>query len=282
MKKILVPVDFSTNSRKAIRFAIQMASLSKTEIIFFHIVSLIVPPFDARWDYTYYEQFQDEKLQRNKDRLVKLIKEVYNDKLPSGVKYSCVCQLGNEIGDLIISYAQKHKADFICAGATGTGNFAKLFGTVTTHLITNSPIPIFVIPKNYRLKPLSDICYASDMENPLNEIKKVSELAKSLRTNLKVLHLDYDIDIRENEGELIEIAQKYEIKNISFQYKKLNALYPLHYQLSKAIVVLKPSLVVLFTKQNRKWFERLLITNESVGLSFAAKVPLLVYRKTNK
>ena len=282
MKKILVPVDFSPNSRKAIRFAIQLASQTNTEIIFFHMVNMIVPTSDATWDYTYYAEFQDEELQHKQNQLVKFIKTIYNDKLPSGVKYSCVCQLGNDIGDKIISFAKKHKVDFICVGARGTGVMAKLFGTIASHLLTNSPIPVFVIPKNYRLKPLSDICYASDMENPETEIKKVLELALSLGATIKVLHFDYEIGLKANQEKLTEIAQKYETKGIKFQYKKLDALYPLNDHLRKVIKLFKPSLVVLFTKQNRKWFDRLLLSSESAELSFTSKTPILVYRKTGQ
>ena len=280
MNKILVAVDFSANSRKTIRFAIQMASQSKAEIIFFHLVGLLAPTSDATWDYTYYSQFQEEELQRSKNHLVKLIKEVYNSKLPSGVKYTCVSQSGNDIADQIISYAQKHKIDFICTGARGTGVMAKLFGTVAQHLITDSPIPVFVIPKNYRLKPLTDLCYASDMENPEVEIKKVLALTNSLSAAVRVLHFDYEIGLHENQDKLTAIAQKYETKNIKFHYKKLDAIYPLQDHLKRAIALFKPSLVVLFTKQNRKWFDRLLLSSESAELSFTTKVPLLVYRKT--
>lgn len=282
MKKILVSIDFSANSRKAIRFAIQLASQAKAEVIFFHLIGIISPITDTTWDYTYYAQFQEEEVKRSKSQLAKLIKSVYNHQLPAGVQYSCVCKSANNIGDQIILYAKKHRVDFICMGARGTGIVAKLFGTVATHLITNSPIPVFVIPKNYRLKPLTDLCYASDMENPEKEIKKVLKLATSIGTTVKVLHFDYEIGLKENQEKLSKIAQKYETKEIKFYYKKLDALYPLNDHLRKTIALFKPSLVVLFTKQNRKWYDRLLISSEANEFSFTSKVPLLVFRKTGQ
>ena len=119
------------------------------------------------------------------------------------------------------------------------------------------------------------------MEDPETEIKKVLELATSLRATLKVLHFDYEIGLKENQEKLTQIAQKFENKNVKFQYKKLNAIYPLNDHLRKAITLIKPSLVVLFTKQNRNWFDRLFLPSETAELSFTAKVPLLVYRKTS-
>jgi nucleotide-binding universal stress UspA family protein len=281
MKKILVSVDFSANARKAIRFAIQFATQTKAEVIFYHVANRIVPTSDATWDYTYYAQFQEEQEQQGLNYLVKLIKSVYNSKLPQGVKYTCVCQSGNDIAEQIISYAQKHNIDFICAGARGTGVMAKLFGNVATHLITHSPIPVFIIPKNYRIKPLSDLCYASDMENPEIEIKKVLQLATSMRAKVKVIHFDYEIRLKENREKLTAIAQQYENKEVKFLYKKLNAVYPLNDHIRKIIGLIKPSLLVLFTKQNRRWFDRLLLSSQSAELSFTTKVPLLIFRKTS-
>lgn len=279
MNKILVTVDFSANSRKTIRFAIQLASQYKAEIIFLNVVSLVAPTLDPTWDYAYYSQFQNDQVHRNKNQLGNLVKKVYDSKLPPGVKYSCVCQLGSDVGDQIVTYAKKSKVNFICVGASGTGVIEKLFGTVATHLITNSPIPVFVIPKNYRLKPLLDLCYASDMKNLESEIKKVMELAKSIKANVKVFHLEFETELEENQKKFKEKTQKYETKDIKFYFKALDTLYPLNYNLRKVITQLKPSLLILFTKQNRKWIDRLLVSSESAELSFTAKTPLLVYRK---
>ncbi|UPT69886.1 MAG: universal stress protein [Flavobacterium sp. JAD_PAG50586_2] len=282
MKKILVPVDFSANSNKSIRFALQLAVQSHAEVIFYHVVSIMAPTVDAAWDFTYYAQFQQDTLELRQKQLTRLVKTIYNAIQPQGVRYSCICELNNAVSDTIIKYAKKQKIDFICAGARGTGFMAKLFGTVATHLITHSPVPVFVIPKNYRLKPISDLCYASDMENPDIEIKKVLELSRTLHASAKILHFDYAIDLQENHQKLSAIAKKYQTKTISFHYKKLNALYPLHDHLKRAVASIKPSLLVLFTRQDRNWFDRMLLSSESAELSFASKVPLLVFRKNRK
>lgn len=282
MNKILVGVDFSVNSRKTIRFAFQLALQTKAEIIFFHMVNMITPGSDVAWNYAYYTQFQDYDIQQYKNQLEKLVKSVTTHKLPLKVKYSCDCQMGNNVDEQIISYAKKHNIDFICVGARGTNTIVKLFGNVAMDLIFNSPIPVFIIPKNYRLKVLSDICYASDMENIEIEIKKVLKLSKSLSATVKVLHLDYEINLLKKHEKLALIAQKYETKEVKFHYKIMNSLYPLNDNLSRIIRLFKPNLVVLFTEQNRKWFDRLLDKSQSAELSFITKTPLLVYRKAKK
>jgi hypothetical protein len=66
-----------------------------------------------------------------------------------------------------------------------------------------------------------------------------------------------------------------------FHYRKADPTIPLNNQLRKDILVMKPSLVVLFTKQNRSWFDRLFEPTISTDMSFIAKTPLLVFRKKN-
>lgn len=279
MKKILVPVDFSTNSKKALRFAIQFASQSNAEVIFYHVVSMMAPTADAAWDYAYYVSFQQDIYRKRQEDLIKFVRNIYDSRLPQGVKYSCVCKLENEINTAIISFAKKQKIDFICVGARGTGLIGKLFGTVATNLITHSPVPVIIIPKNYRLKPISDICYASDMEHPDTEIKKVLELASALQSKVTLLHFDYEMGLMENHDELMKISKKYQRRKIKFLFKKMDALYPLNDHLKRAINLMRPSVLVLFTKQDRSWYEKLVLSSKSTQLSFVSTVPLLIYRK---
>jgi len=41
----------------------------------------------------------------------------------------------------------------------------------------------------------------------------------------------------------------------------------------------RPSMVAMFTKQNRDWFERLFVSSKTAQLGFDTKTPLLVFKK---
>lgn len=282
MYKILVPVDFSANSRKSIRFALQLASQIKAEVILFHVVGMLLPSSEINWSYSDYSEFQKEDAQKVKERLIKLVQDVSKNNLFPAVKYSSEIVFGDNVSDSIISYAKAHHIDFICVGARGTGFLAKLFGNIATELITNSPLPLFIIPKDYRHKPLSDICYASDLKNLTDELKKVTELAKSMTATVKVLHFEMDYELLKSKSKFAELAKRHENQNVKFEYRELNIVFSLSEHLNKEITKFKPSFVVLFTKQNRNWLDRLLLPSQSTDLSFTSKVPLLLYRKTNK
>jgi hypothetical protein len=40
--------------------------------------------------------------------------------------------------------------------------------------------------------------------------------------------------------------------------------------------------LILFTKQNRKWFDRLLGASNSANMAFDTKVPIMICRKNNE
>ncbi len=280
-KKVLVPIDFSANSKKAMRFAIQFALQTNSEILFFHVVNIIPPTTDGAWDFPYYAQLQENEVNRSQNYLEKLVKKIAGKSAISS-NYKCFCQLSTNVNVEINNFAEQHKVDFICIGATGTGVIGKLFGTVASYLMVHSEVPVFVIPKNYRMKPLADICLSTDMIDPEPEISKVQKLANSLGAMLGVVHFDYEIDLKENRANFNQIVQKFKSDTIRFQFKKLNALYPLNDHLRRFVVQHRPSILVLFTKQNRSWFDRLIVPSNSVDMSFSAKVPLLVYRKNRK
>jgi nucleotide-binding universal stress UspA family protein len=280
MQKIVVGTDFSVNSKKAIRFAIQLASQTNAELLFYNVVFRVTVP--SAWGNLHYTPFDTLDIKKHNKKLEKFILEICeNSSLPK-VNYECVCEIGDDTANQIISYAKKTKADFICVSARGEGVLDKLFGTISAELITSSPIPVFVIPKNYRIRPITTICYASDVENIDKEIREIITLASSVKAKVKVLHYDYAVHLRGDEQKLSDLALKYETDNIMFHYRETNPVYPLNDQLRKDILLMKPSLVVLFTKQNHSWFNRLFAPTISTDMSFSAKTPMLVFRKKTK
>jgi len=44
----------------------------------------------------------------------------------------------------------------------------------------------------------------------------------------------------------------------------------------------KPSIIILFTKIKKTWFERLFYRNNTAEVTFDTKVPLLIFKKTSK
>nr|WP_294938202.1 universal stress protein [uncultured Flavobacterium sp.] len=282
MKRIVVTTDFSANSKKAIRFAIQLASQTNAELLFYNVTITIAIP--SVWGSLHYAPLDALEVQKHQKKLEKFISGIYTKNGSPKINYQCVCETGPHVGSTIIAYAKRVNADFICVSARGAGAgvFDKLFGTVSSHLIIESPLPVFVIPESCRVTPITTICYASDIENIDKEMPEVVALATSLKAKIKVLHYDYAVDLKGDKERLNNLALKYETDSIMFHYRRIDPMFPLCTELREDILLMKPSMLVLFTKQNRRWFERLFEPTVALDMYFNAKTPILAFRKNIK
>ena len=284
MKTILVTTDFSANSKKAIRFAMQLASQNNYKLLFYNVTSVMKKP--SIWDNIYYGNYETAEVRRNQEKLEKFVSRIHHEANLPTINYECNCEVFNalhiSVSKQIMEFANEVYANYICISSRGHGTLDKLFGTVASELILKSTIPVFVIPRNYRINKFTKICYASDTENIDNEIRKVVELSQSVNAKVKVLHYDYGPFLIKDQERLSDMARKYESEDVVFTYKKLNPKYTLNYHIRKDVMLIKPSLVVLFTKQNHKWFDRLFSSSHSTNMSFNTKVPILIFRKEEK
>lgn len=281
MEKIVVTTDFSANSKKAIRFAMQLASQTNRKLIFYHVLQIMKRP--SIWDNIYYGDYEAAELKRGQVTLERFVHIIHKEGHFPQLDYECICELDNNLirntSKQIMNFAEGMEAQFICISTRGAGEVEKLFGTIPMELVIKSEIPVIVVPKNYRNKPLDLVFYASDMENVGYEINEVYTFAATLQSKVKVLHYDLKTNLILRKQKLSDLAVKYESEDVRFHYKKLNAKYTLNYHIRKDVALMKPSIVVLFTKPNRKWFDRLFVPSHAINMCFSTKVPLLVFRK---
>ncbi len=276
MKKIVVTTDFSANSKKGILFSMQLAEQTGCELIFYNVVQIFRPTI---WDNVYYGQFETDEVSRSQRTLELFIETIIEKNNIIGLNYSCVCEVGVSASNEAIDYAVKINADYICASTTGAGKFVKMFGTTASELISFSPIPVIIIPKNYRKTQINKIFYASDFKNFTDELQQIQKFSEPTTARTEVYHYDYQLFLDVSVSKFERISKNNKSENIKFFYRKLDDNKSLLSHLEKDIANAKPSIVVMFTKQNRNWFKRLILSSLSAELAFDTKTPMLVFRK---
>ncbi|MGZ3862514.1 MAG: universal stress protein [Bacteroidia bacterium] len=275
MKRLIVTTDLSANSKAGIRFALQMAKQVKAELVFCYISEVTQP---ASWSDRHYDQFRKEKIAEITPKLKNFVSGIAGKgRLSMPAKF--IVELGLNADRTIISVAKKYKADFICMSTRGAGKMKKIFGTTASKIITTSPTPVIVVPQRYLAKKIDKVFFASDFASLQKELKPVMVLSSALKAKVQVFHYDYLLDVPENVKRLEAKVKKNQAKNLSFHFRKMKIDYTLADHLAKDIRKEKPSLVVLFTKQNRDWFERLFLPSEAAEMSFHTNIPLLTFRK---
>lgn len=276
MLKLFVTTDFSANSKAGIKYALQMQSQTKCELVFYHVIEIMKP---TSWNDVRYKHFAKQKIAEFSEKLIAFVSQVKGENYKAKGTIAYKVEIGTNIDQMVIQGAKKSKANYICMATKGAGRIQKLFGTNASSMINNSPLPVIVVPSGYQPKAISSIFYASDFAKLAAELKKVQSFSTLTQSKVKVYHYDYLLHVPENKMKLEKIASKYTTKDVSFQFRRQEIEFPLASHLKKDIQKEKPDLVVLFTKQNRKWFDRLFPSGEAREMAFNTKLPLLVFRK---
>ncbi len=272
----MVTTDFSVNSKAGIRFALQLAKQTKSKLIFFHSQEL---PKPTRWSLEKYNTYAAVELKKTHARLRQFIDKISHQTGLKAREAQFVVAEGYKVDEAVIDFAKHTKANCICMSTRGAGALKKLIGTTASAILTTSPIPVIVVPKTYRVSPISHILYSSDFNNLHGEINRVAGFAKPMKARVSVYHYDFLLPLKEVKIKLEKMAAKHVSKSVKFYFQRLQVENSLNYHLQKDIKKARPNLVVLFTKQKRGWYERIFLSSKSAALSFDTKTPLLVFRK---
>ena len=141
IKKILVPVDFSENSQKILRTAVDFSARFKAEVV----IVFVVQSFD---DYSGFfvphmpiVQLEEEMVKSAKEKMKSFVAETLN----GSVSYTTAI-LSGDVVEEINSFAAKENADLIVMGTHGYKGLDKiLFGSVAEKIVKTAPCPVLTI-----------------------------------------------------------------------------------------------------------------------------------------
>ena len=277
MKKILVPTDFSPNSKAGMRFAIQLCTQHKYELTFFHSYYTTKPTSLSDAAFTSFKEAEIKKIQT---KLNQFVNRVYKNLGVEPGQINCVVKGSILTDSNIREYASKNKFSYICIGTRGAGKLKKMFGTNTSQLINHSPVPVIAIPEHYKAHKIKSVLYASDLTNLESELKLVIDFAKPIKSKVELLHFNSPIETAMDSKTIKTAVKKLSNYDVTLHFENANPLHTLISNIEFAVEKSKPSVLIMFTQQNRTFFQKLFLSSKSSDYSFNAKVPLLVFNKS--
>jgi nucleotide-binding universal stress UspA family protein len=139
LKQILVPIDFSDCSKKALQYALPLAKqhLAALTLLF------VVPPAYGAGEYggIDYAQLETSMREGGEKELTKLVVDVVCGEVPTGT----LVRVGSPSRE-IIEVARTLPADLIVISTHGRTGFQHVFlGSVAEHVVQRAPCPVFVV-----------------------------------------------------------------------------------------------------------------------------------------
>ena len=195
MKKILVPCDFSGPAVQAFKFAVQIASQSKGEIILLHVVELPVlrhGPVPINAMEKVFLKGVKERIDRDFSKMV--------DKWGKKVKVSLVVDHGT-VNHTIITNIKRKNIDLVVMGTHGVSGIREyVVGSNAEKVIRYSPVPVISVKRNFK-NSIKRIVLATDLsELPKKVSEKLLQLQKFFKAHLYVGYMNTPFNFKTEEA----------------------------------------------------------------------------------
>lgn len=192
MKKILVPVDFSSNSKNALRVAASLAAQNGAalELLHANVAAIYSVPLSEYASASVlaedqgYDESASRLLEREKHALMEnpeFAKLKIDTRVEEGYLHACIRDVAEEDEvDLVVMGTK---------GAAGVNEF--LVGSNTEKVIRTAPCPVLAVPESTQNFNLKTVLLPSTLKDDQNGIfRYMAEWQKVFGFNVKVLYLN--------------------------------------------------------------------------------------------
>jgi nucleotide-binding universal stress UspA family protein len=140
-QKMLVPVDFTECSIKAVTYAVSLAKHFGSEIILLHVAPLAAPTPSAELVALQGVMIDEQVREDAAKHLTQ-----WRDRIAAHVPARALVSNGVSIQDEIVTTARRYKCDLIIIATHALGGLAHfLTGSVTEKVVHHAPCPVFVV-----------------------------------------------------------------------------------------------------------------------------------------
>lgn len=271
MKKVLVPIDFTSSSQAASRYAASLAQVFTAQVHLLHVYMEPAPVTEvpSAWIVTsnVWQKENEERIHKESDYL----KETY------AIDVSGEAVVGF-VGDSIKEVAEKTGADLVVMGMKQEKR-SKVLGSSTLAAIRKLAIPVLVIPEDVVFSPIKHIIYASDFEevNNISCFHILLQLTQQFNAHLTLLHVQ-----KENvEMSADEVPGRIQMGRVlahvsSYSYEEVlddNVDHGI-----QSFIENDPADLLVMIARHHNIFERMFGTIHTRSMSYITKCPLLVLK----
>lgn len=261
MIKILVPLDFSSTSSNALRYAIQLFAKSSLEVTLLHVFSSNPTTMSMK--------NIDRVILKDSKQMMEKVLESFHKEFPKVIFKTKI--LAAHAVSSITSLGNSGNYDYIIMGTKGASGLKEVFlGSVAGGVISKTSAPVLVVPDAHEFHHLDEVIIA--LGDTLLSDKKVIEplkrLAKLQKSKVKVLHISEDkTDSIKQSLKTIEDLNP----SIEYAFGTGDTNQDLH-----DYVVLNDSRLICLIRGHKGFFNRLFKESVTLKQTFESPVPLLI------
>lgn len=273
MNTILCPTDFSTNAAKAIDYAVMLALKTESKLVLFH--SYHLPPRAPGVIRGRQQGIGDEA----GESLEELKKVILEDEANKSLTIDTFARPGMAV-DAILNAVEELKANMIVMGTQGVSSLDDiLLGTITSGVIKKCNLPVMAIPSKAEFGGISNIMYASDMdEEEETAIKQLIKIGEQFSARIDIVHVLED----ENDMTKSQIQKMEKLYHEKYNYKDMHFRTVVNEDILDGLnsfINENPVDVVAMQTEKRNFFEKLFVPSLTRQMAQYTEVPMLAFHE---
>ena len=286
--KVLVPVDFSEYSQKAVDLAFDWVVRTKGELTLFNAYYTPLNPslsFNESFVYDVNSEEVNFELKEEGEKNLQELKRDLNQRIADQEIDNVIVktELRRGIAEHeILTFSEEYKPSLVVMGTRGADKKAvDLIGSVTAEIIEGAKVPVLAVPESFEyngIDHINSVGYLSVFgESDFIAIEKLSSIVKALGVTIKCTHISTDKDIEKDSVKLdglIDHFRKNKIETL-LDFKLINNedfwVGVEHFVQTDSINILA------FTTFKRNLISRLLNPSIAKKMLFHSTTPLLVF-----
>jgi len=143
VSEILVGVDRSDHSRRAVEFAVARALEREKSLVVAHVIPWSPFSFNTPSENEHRSAQKEIEIAAATEQITDPLAEVVRE---AGVSVEVIVRHGDPV-DLLIKIARDRECDHIVLGRTGDSRVRQaIFGSIPSHLVQAAPVPVTVVP----------------------------------------------------------------------------------------------------------------------------------------
>jgi len=233
IERICFPTDFGKSSEVALKSVVSIAKKFGSEVNLIHVLP-------ESMDFDKIQGFVNDKLAD----YVKLLEA-------EGVKSTANLLNGNH-ADLLVSFAERKKANLIVLGAGHIGKEKFKLGTNSEKIIRNASVPVWVIEKENVAIPNRVLCPIDFSDESMLALDSAIHLCRLFESELHLIHAVKRIDAQYGEwGVDIAVEQAKMVKELEVELEDLTDQLDLNgITWSKSVILGDPAGAILDVIKN--------------------------------
>lgn len=264
MKKIIFATDYSEDSVAALKYAVYMGKMLKTDVIALHIYS----PSE--------EGEKMECIKKNQEKLLGFCRDHLKEQV-SDCEISVAAVKGGNVPRTILDFVRDLNVQMIIMGAGDTGTIKDLLlGSITKEMTEISPFPILAIPPDQSPDKMDEILFASTFEDPdVGNLLDLTRMFSTLNPRINVVHITH-----KNNGTAERALEEFKLKvekKVSYNKLSFKTIHSTHvYEtLQKTIAETKPDMVVISDYHQKSEINKVIKREKVKKMQSYTRVPLL-------